>query len=72
MTGGTGSTDLHEFVPKAGKNSHDDTGALPGTPAARFSRFQYGCWLVDSLLKLSMADSPFCNSNLVAKYSLPE
>ena len=30
MTGGTGSTDLHEFVPKAGKNSIDDTGTLPG------------------------------------------
>jgi len=36
-------------------------------PAARFSGFQYGCWLVDSLLKFSVADSPFYNSDLVTK-----
>jgi hypothetical protein len=36
-------------------------------PAARFSGFQDGCWLVDSLLKFSRADSPFHNSDLVAK-----
>jgi hypothetical protein len=36
-------------------------------PAARFSGFQYGCWLVDSLLKFSTADSPFYNSDFVAK-----
>jgi hypothetical protein len=36
-------------------------------PAARFSGFQYGYWLVDSLLKFSMADSPFYNSDLGAK-----
>jgi hypothetical protein len=44
--------------------------AVPGlelAPAARFSGFPYGCWLVDSLLKFSMADSPFYNSDLVAK-----
>jgi len=34
---------------------------------ARFSGFQYGCWLVDSLLKFSMADSLFYHSDLVAK-----
>ena len=30
MTGGTGSTDLHEFVPKARKSRIDDHSALPG------------------------------------------
>jgi len=40
---------------------------LEPAPAARFSGFKYGCWLVDSLLKFSVADSPFYNSNLVAK-----
>jgi hypothetical protein len=34
---------------------------------ARFSGFRYGCWLVDSLLKFSMLDSPFYNSDLGAK-----
>jgi hypothetical protein len=44
--------------------------AVPGlelAPAARLSGFQYGCWLVDSLLKFTMADSLFYNSDLVAK-----
>jgi hypothetical protein len=39
----------------------------PAAQSARFSGFHYGCWLVDSLLKFSMADSLFYNSDLVAK-----
>jgi hypothetical protein len=30
MTGGTGGTALHEFVPNARKSRIDDHGALPG------------------------------------------
>ena len=44
--------------------------AVPGLElalAARFSGLQYGCWLVDSLLKFSVADSPF-----IIPISLPE